>query len=49
MSDKLIQSQQRLGKSLYGLNEIGGLVFLIGTRGLKRDLMIASDTNDADT
>lgn len=39
MSDKLIQSQQRLRESLYDLYEIGGLeLFQAGTRGLKVDL-----------
>jgi hypothetical protein len=41
MSDKLSQSQQLLRESLYDLYEIGGLdLFLAGTRGLKRDLII---------
>jgi len=45
MSDKLIQSQQRLHDSLYDLYEIGGLeLFLAGTRGWKRDLIIELET-----
>ena len=46
MSDKLIQSQQRLRESLYDLYEIGGLeLFQAGTRDLKRDLIIELETN----
>ena len=46
MSDKLIQSQQRLRESLYDLYEIGGLeLFQAGTRGLKRDLIIELETS----
>ena len=50
MSDKLSQSQQRLRESLYDLYEIGGLeLYLAGTRGLKRDLIIDLETNTPDT
>ena len=47
MSDKLIQSQKRLRESLYDLYEIGGLeLYLVGTRGLKRDLIIQLEASD---
>lgn len=50
MSDKLIQSQQRLRESLYDLYEIGGLeLFQAGNRGLKRDLIIDLETCAPDT
>lgn len=46
MSDKLIQSQQRLRESLYDVYEIGGLELMkAGTRGLKRDLIIELETS----
>ena len=46
MTDKLIQSQQRLREGLYDLYEIGGFeLFLAGTRGLKRDLIIDLETS----
>lgn len=46
MNDKLLQSQQRLHDSLFDLYEIGGLeLFLAGTRGLKRDLIIKLETS----
>ena len=46
MNDKLIQSQQRLRESLYDLYEIGGLeLYLAGTLGLSRDLIIELETN----
>lgn len=41
MSDKLIQSQQRLRESLYDVYEIGELeLYLAGSRGLRRDRII---------
>jgi hypothetical protein len=47
MSEKLIQSQQRLRESLYDLYEIGGSeLFQAGTRGLKRDLIRAGSRSD---
>ena len=51
MNDKLIQSQQRLRESCYWLYEIGGLeLYLAGTHGLKRDLIIGleADTLSSD-
>jgi hypothetical protein len=46
MSDKLIQSQQRLHDSLFELYMEGGLeLFQAGTRGLKRDLIIDLETS----
>jgi hypothetical protein len=46
MSDKLIQSQQRLRDSLYELYEQGGLeLFQAGTHGLKRELIIELETS----
>jgi hypothetical protein len=46
MSEKLIQSQQRLRESLYDLYEIGGLeLFQAGTHGLKRELVIDLETS----
>jgi hypothetical protein len=46
MNDKLIQSQQRLHDSLFELYMQGGLeLYLAGTRGLKRDLIIQLETS----
>lgn len=46
MSEKLIQSQQRLRESLYDLYEIGGLELMqAGTHGLKRELAIDFETS----
>lgn len=46
MNDKLIQSQQRLHDSLFDLYMQGGLeLYLAGTRGLKRDLIIRLETS----
>lgn len=46
MNDKLSQSQQRLRESSYDLYEIGGLeLYLAGTRGLRRDLIIDLETS----
>jgi DNA polymerase III alpha subunit (gram-positive type) len=46
MSEKLIQSQQRLRESLYDLYEIGGSeLFQAGTRGLKRELIVKLETS----
>ena len=46
MSDKLMQSQQRLHDSLFELYMQGGLeLFQAGTRGLKRDLIISLETS----
>ena len=46
MSDKLIQSQRRLHDSLFELYMQGGLeLYLAGTRGLKRDLIIQLETS----
>ena len=46
MSDKLIQSQKRLHDSLFELYMQGGLqLYLAGTRGLKRDLIIQLETS----
>ena len=45
MSDKLIQSQKWLHDSLFELYIDGGLeLFQVGTRGLKRDLIIRLET-----
>ena len=46
MSDKLIQSQQRLHDSLFELYMQGGLeLFQASTRSLKRDLIIDLETS----
>ena len=46
MSDRLIQSQKRLHDSLFELYMQGGLeLYLAGTRGLKRDLIIRLETS----
>ena len=46
MSDKLIQSQKWLHDSLFELFIDGGLeLFQVGTRGLKRDLIIRLETS----
>lgn len=46
MNDKLIQSQQRLHDSLFELYMQGGLeLYLAGTRGLKRELIIKLETS----
>lgn len=46
MSDKLIQSQKQLHDSLFELYIDGGLeLYLAGTRGLKRDLIIRLETS----
>jgi hypothetical protein len=46
MSDKLRQSQQRLRESLFELYEQGGLeLYLAGTRGVQRDLIIDLETS----
>lgn len=46
MKDKLIQSQKRLHDSLFELYMQGGLeLYLAGTRGLKRDLIIRLETS----
>ncbi len=46
MSDRLIQSQKRLHDSLFELYMQGGLeLYLAGTRGLKRDLIIKLETS----
>jgi hypothetical protein len=46
MNDKLLQSQQRLHDSLFELYMQGGLeLYLAGTRGLKRDLIIQLETS----
>ena len=46
MSDKLIQSQKRLHDSLFELYMDGGLeLYLAGTRGLKRELIIQLETS----
>ena len=46
MNDKLIQSQKRLHDSLFELYIDGGLeLYLAGTRGLKRDLIIRLETS----
>jgi hypothetical protein len=47
MNDKLIQSQKLLHDSLFELYIDGGLeLYLAGTRGLKRDLIIAEQAYD---
>ena len=46
MNDRLIQSQKRLHDSLFELYMQGGLqLYLAGTRGLKRDLIIQLETS----
>jgi hypothetical protein len=46
MNDKLIQSQKRLHDSLFELYIDGGLeLYLAGTRGLKRELIIQLETS----
>ena len=46
MNSKLIQSQKRLHDSLFELYMQGGLeLYLAGTRGLKRDLIIRLETS----
>jgi hypothetical protein len=46
MNDRLIQSQKRLHDSLFELYVQGGLeLYLAGTRGLKRDLIIRLETS----
>ena len=46
MNDKLIQSQKRLHDSLFELYMQGGLeLYLAGTRGLKRELIIRLETS----
>jgi len=46
MNDRLIQSQQQLHDSLFELYMQGGLeLYLAGTRGLKRDLIIELEAN----
>jgi DNA polymerase III alpha subunit (gram-positive type) len=46
MSNKLIQSQKRLHDSLFELYMQGGLeLYLAGTRGLKRELIIELETS----
>lgn len=46
MNDKLMQSQKRLHDSLFELYMQGGLeLYLAGTRGLKRDLIIQLETS----
>jgi DNA polymerase III alpha subunit (gram-positive type) len=46
MNDKLMQSQQRLHDSLFELYIDGGLeLYLAGTRGLKRELIIKLETS----
>ena len=46
MSDRLIQSQKRLHDSLFELYIDGGLeLYLAGTRGLKRELIIKLETS----
>ena len=46
MNAKLIQSQRRLRDNLYELYEQGGLeLYLAGTRGLQRDLIIELETS----
>ncbi len=46
MSDKLSQSQKLLHDSLFELYMQGGLeLYLIGTRGMKRDLIIELETS----
>lgn len=46
MNDELIQSQKLLHDSLFELYMDGGLeLYLAGTRGLKRDLIITLETS----
>ena len=46
MSDRLIQSQKRVHDRLFELYMQGGLeLYLAGTRGLKRDLIIQLETS----
>ena len=46
MNDRLIQSKKRLHDSLFELYVQGGLeLYLAGTRGLKRDLIIRLETS----
>ena len=46
MNDKLMQSQKRLHDSLFELYVQGGLeLYLAGTRGLKRELIIRLETS----
>ena len=46
MNDRLIQSQKRLHDSLFELYVQGGLeLYLAGTRGLKRELIIQLETS----
>ena len=46
MNDKLIQSQKLLQDSLFELYMQGGLeLYLAGTRGLKRELIIELETS----
>lgn len=46
MNDRLVQSQKRLHDSLFELYMDGGLeLFLAGTRGLKRELIIRLETS----
>ena len=46
MNDKLMQSQKRLHDSLFELYIDGGLeLYLAGTRGLKRDLIMRLETS----
>jgi DNA polymerase III alpha subunit (gram-positive type) len=46
MNDRLMQSQKRLHDSLFELYIDGGLeLYLAGTRGLKRDLIIRLETS----
>ncbi|CAN1538272.1 hypothetical protein MCEREM21A_01673 [Sphingomonadaceae bacterium] len=46
MNDKLIQSQKRLHDSLFELYIDGGLeLYLAGSRGLKRDLIVQLETS----
>jgi DNA polymerase III epsilon subunit-like protein len=46
MNDKLLQSQKRLHDSLFELYIDGGLeLYLAGTRGLKRELIIRLETS----
>ncbi len=50
MNARLIQSQKRLHDSLFELYEQGGLeLYLAGTRGLKRDLIIELETSGLTT
>lgn len=46
MNDRLIQSQKRLHDSLFELYMQGGLeLYLAGTRGLKREIIIRLETS----